>query len=130
MNNVNFIVSQGNLNNASPNQDGISGLVFYSGTLPTGFSGQTIQEIFSIIDAVNLGVTPTLFPIENYTISEYFRINPNGTLYVCFSTGETFSGYTYTSGTTDYHEVSDTQSFAAGTIRQIGVLNLIHLILV
>jgi hypothetical protein len=127
MNDVTFIKSQGNLNSTSPNQDNISGFVFYTtSSLPAGFSGATnsIQEIFSPVDAVNLGLTSTAYPIENYQISEFFRINPNATLYVTFGTGETFAtGYTYSTGSTTYSEIQSLQVYSQGTIRQCGVLN-------
>ena len=120
MNDVTFIQTQGGLNNISPNQDYTSGMIFYVNNYPVGFSGNTgnIQEIFSTVDALNLGVTDTLYPIENYQISEFFRIQPNAPLYLCFASGYTFSGGT---SAQTYSEINDIQVYANGTIRQVGI---------
>ena len=124
MNNITFIKNQGGLNLTSPSEDNISGLVFYSNTLPAGFSASNIQVVYSDLEAINLGVTTATFPIENYQISEFFRINPNATLYLSFNTTETISAsYSFSGTASSYTEVQDLQVYTNGIIRQIGVLN-------
>lgn len=60
-NDVVFKKGQGGLGRPLPGLDHISGLLFYSGaTLPTGFtSTDRIKKIFSVEDAVTLGITNT-----------------------------------------------------------------------
>lgn len=59
LNDVTFSKSQSGLGRALPGTDYVSGLLFYSdATLPTGFtSSDRIKPIFSVSDAVNLGIT-------------------------------------------------------------------------
>ena len=57
MGDVVFIESNGGLGRSLPGQDYISGLVFYTGTLPSGFSSSDrIKQIFSIEQAESLGI--------------------------------------------------------------------------
>lgn len=58
MGNVTFVEGQGGLGRSLPGQDYISGMVFYTASLPSGFTTSTrTQQIFSIIQAQNLGIT-------------------------------------------------------------------------
>ena len=60
MNNITIIKGQGGLGRALPGEDHISGMLFFASSLPTGFSsGDRIKKIFSIADAVALGITNT-----------------------------------------------------------------------
>ena len=57
MGDVVFIESNGGLGRSLPGQDYISGLVFYTGTLPSGFSSNDrIKQIFSVSQAESLGI--------------------------------------------------------------------------
>jgi hypothetical protein len=60
-NNIVFNKGQGGLGRPLPGTDYISGLLFYSGaTLPTGFSSNDrIKVVYSVDDAVDLGITNT-----------------------------------------------------------------------
>ena len=60
-NDVNIIKSASGLGTPLEGTDFISGILFYSGaTLPTGFTSTTRnQVVFSVADAVNLGITNT-----------------------------------------------------------------------
>jgi hypothetical protein len=59
------------------------------------------------------GGSPSYQDVWHYQISEFFRLNPKGTVYVGF--------YEVPSSTYDYSEVTLMQQFAEGKIRQIGV---------
>lgn len=59
LNNITFVLGQGGLGRPLPNDDHISGLIFYTanGSLPTGFSTtDRIKQIFSTADAEALGI--------------------------------------------------------------------------
>jgi len=57
MGDVVFIESNGGLGRSLPGQDYISGLVSYTGTLPSGFSStDRIKQIFSVSQAESLGI--------------------------------------------------------------------------
>jgi hypothetical protein len=57
LNNLSFVLGQGGLGRPLPGQDYISGLIFYSGVLPSGFStGSRIKRFFSAADAVTAGI--------------------------------------------------------------------------
>ena len=57
LNNVNFVLGQGGLGRPLPGQDYISGLLFYSASLPSGFStSNRIKKFFSVADAVAAGI--------------------------------------------------------------------------
>jgi len=55
--NILFNLGQGGLGRPSDSLDGISGLLFYANTLPSGFGvNDRIQKVFSIADAETLGI--------------------------------------------------------------------------
>jgi hypothetical protein len=57
MNNITFVKGQGGLGRPLAGSDYISGLLFYTSTLPSGFSSTNrIKQFFSISDAVNAGI--------------------------------------------------------------------------
>jgi hypothetical protein len=57
LNNITFRLGQGGLSRPLPGEDYISGLVFYTASLPSGFSSSSrIKEIFSVSDAEALGI--------------------------------------------------------------------------
>ena len=57
LNNILFNLGQGGLGRPLPGQDYISGLIFYTGSLPSGFnSSNRIKQIFSVADAEALGI--------------------------------------------------------------------------
>lgn len=60
LNDITFIKGQGGLGRPLPGEDFISGLLFYSATLPSGFtSANRIKQVFSLADAENLGIVGT-----------------------------------------------------------------------
>ena len=57
MNNISFVKGKGGLGRPLAGKDHISGLLFYSNTLPSGFSTSArIKQFFSISDAENAGI--------------------------------------------------------------------------
>lgn len=60
LNDITFVKGQGGLGRPLPGEDYISGLLFYSGTLPSGFSSSDrIKLVGSVQDAEALGITDT-----------------------------------------------------------------------
>jgi hypothetical protein len=57
LNNISFVKGKGGLGRPLAGKDYISGLLFYTNTLPSGFSTTNrIKQIFSVADAVALGI--------------------------------------------------------------------------
>lgn len=60
LNNISFVKGKGGLGRPLAGKDYISGLLFYTNTLPSGFSSTNrIKQIFSVADAVALGIGKT-----------------------------------------------------------------------
>jgi hypothetical protein len=60
LNNISFVKGKGGLGRPLAGKDYISGLLFYTNTLPSGFSTTNrIKQIFSVADAVALGIDKT-----------------------------------------------------------------------
>ena len=120
-NNVIINYSTSGLGTPAIGQDFISGLIFYSATtVPSGFSANTVQEIFSVAEAEALGITlatqvsaSTYTDVMHYHIAEYFRSNPTGDLWVNISASA--------SSASSYSEIVTLQNAANGIIRQIGI---------
>jgi len=109
---------QGGLGRALPQQDHISGLVFYipNANLPAGFTvSDRIKEVFSIEEAEALGITEgsATTGVLWYHINEYFIFQPDGDLYVGL----------YDDTAPDLTSVELVQTFALGKIRQFGIHN-------
>lgn len=57
LNNIVFILGQGGLGRPLPGEDFISGLMFYTGTLPGGFTTTNrVKQVFSVSEAEALGI--------------------------------------------------------------------------
>jgi hypothetical protein len=98
--------------------DGISGLLFYNGTLPAGFSASDrVKKVFSIEEAEALGIAKDSVnsAVEWYHINEFFRINPSGSLWIGI--------FAIPGGAYDFAEVETMQNIATGEIRLFGVYN-------
>ena len=106
-------VGKDGLGRRPPNEDKISGLLFFS-TLPAGFSSSDrVKKVFQLQEAEDLGITVALFPVHHYHISEYFRGNPEGELWVGI--------YAVPGGSYTFAEIESMVKAAAGEIRQLGV---------
>jgi len=120
---VSITIQNGGLATTGTDGNLISGLVFYntnysllSATTGIVYSASTysIGAVGSTIDAENLGISTSLFPIEHYQINEYFIANPNAYLY--FLIAPTGATHTFT-------EVTTLQQYAIGAIVRFGVVD-------
>jgi hypothetical protein len=117
---VTVSIGSGGLGRRAANQDKISGLLFYNDTLPASFGiTDRYKKVYSLDEAELLGIAEGSadHAVEWYHISEYFRGNPDGELWI---------GYNAILGTgiiSDYtHEGIDAmQRASSGEIRLMGV---------
>ena len=111
--------TNGNIPRSIAGEDHISGLLFYSSKLPSGFSETNrIQAVSSIETAEKLGITsdaetPWDIRVLHYQLREIFNLNPAISLYVGI--------YKPTSGTPTFSEIKTMQNYTGGKLRQIGV---------
>ena len=119
VNSITFNVQQGGLGRAIPGKDYYSGMVFFPATFPTGFSAtDQIKQIFTTEEAEALGITVSLYPLEHYHISEYFRMleKTGGTGVLWVYMGDTVGLEDY-----DGSQIPLIQNFANGDLRQVGI---------
>ena len=118
---VTFVREDGTLNSPATGYDHVSGLLFdlpSMTSMPSGVKLNDVIQIFSTNEAVNLGITPYeeegesnfFYGIPHFHISEFFRMNPNGSLYVMFANCDS-----------DWSAIKTIQAAAQGNIRQLGV---------
>ncbi len=118
--------TNGNIVRSLPGEDHISGLVFYSDTLPVadegveGFSAtERIHAISSIETAEKYGITADAAAWEtrvlHYTLASIFNMNPGVTLYV--------GVFKPAAGANAFSEIKQIQNYAGGRLRQVGVWN-------
>lgn len=122
LNDVTIIKQGGGLGRRNPSQDMVSGLVLHGVGTPDLALGD-IVTLFSVRDAEGLGLTraydTTNQVLVHYHISEFFRMNPNGELWLLL----------VAQTVTDWSLLADKdQAYAAkllrtanGRIRQLGV---------
>jgi hypothetical protein len=120
LNDIRFIKGQGGLGRPLAGEDHISGYVqFYTNAnLPTGFSTtDRIKQVFSLQEAEQLGIASgsATTGITHYHVSEYFRIQPQGNLFIGL----------FDSTAIDYSVIETVQNFSNGKIRQIAVYDQI-----
>lgn len=118
--NVNFIRKDGNLTSTALGNDHISGLLFdipSNTQMPSGVKIGDVNQIFSLKDAEKLGINEYskdadsfYYGIPHFHISEFFRIKPNGSLYIMFD-----------DCSKNWEALQTMQSIAQGEIRQVGV---------
>lgn len=109
-------VGQSGLGRRPLNEDKISGLLFFNDTLPSGFTSSTReQKVYSLEEAEALGIAEgsSDHAVEWYHISEYFRMNPDGELWIGY--------YAVPASTYDFVEIATLIRAASGEIRQLGV---------
>jgi hypothetical protein len=113
---VTINVGQGGLGRRALNKDKISGLLFFDDTLPSGFvTSDRVKKVFSLAEAEALGIAQAsaAHDVHWYHISEYFRINPEGELWIGYF-AVPVSTYAFT-------EITTMVNIAEGEIRQLGV---------
>lgn len=118
--------TNGNIVRSLAGEDHISGLVFYSATLPTAAEGvdgftttERIHAISSIETAEKYGITADAEAWEtkvlHYTLASVFNMNPGVTLYVGI--------FKPAAGVNAFSEIKQMQNYAGGRLRQVGVWN-------
>lgn len=112
----------GGIRYVAANNDGVSGMLVYIATIPTGFSSENIQEIRSLSDAETLGITSTStdnhIKALHYHLSEAYRLNNSLRLYLgIYSSGEDDED----TSEYDFAEISSLRRKANGEIRQVVV---------
>jgi len=121
--NLDIIIGEGGLDRPLADKDHISGLISYqpNATLPAGFGTDRIKKVFSLTEAVALGIVAGSadFGVIHYHVQEYFRIQPKGELwiYIVDASAIIFTAY-------NFADVSVLQLEAEGEIRQLGVIQL------
>lgn len=110
--------TNGNIPRSLAGEDHISGLLFYSGKLPSGFTDTSrVQAVSSIETAEKLGITSEAedwdIQVLHYQLREIFNLNPAISLYVGI--------FKPASGVPTFSEIKTMQNYAGGKIRQIGV---------
>lgn len=126
MQNLTITRTNGNLVRSLAGEDHISGLVFYSATLPVADEGvkgftdtERIHAISTIETAEKLGITADAESWEtkvlHYTLASILNINPGVSLYVGI--------FKPAAGANAFSEIKQLQNFAGGRLRQVGVWN-------
>lgn len=126
MQNLTITRTNGNLVRSLAGEDHISGLVFYSATLPVADGGapeftatERIHTISSIETAEKYGITADAAAWEtkvlHYILESIFNMNPGVSLYVGI--------FKPAAGTNAFSEIKQIQNFAGGRLRQVGVWN-------
>lgn len=124
--NLTITRTNGNLVRSLAGEDHISGLVFYSATLPVADEGvkgftdtERIHAISTIETAEKLGITADAEAWEtkvlHYTLASIFNMNPGVSLYVGI--------FKPAAGANAFSEIKQLQSFVGGRLRQVGVWN-------
>ncbi len=111
LNDVTFEKKSGGIQSIAPGKDHVSGLIFY--TTKSNPFPEDAYPIGSVKDLDGFGVdseTGSDYAVLHYHISEFFRMNPKGKLWV---TVDTFNS--------DFEEIDEMQRASNGEIRQIGV---------
>jgi len=112
---VTTVVQQGGIGRRGPSRDGVAGLLWYSDTLPAGFSSSTREKrVLTLEDAEALGILDTVSAVQvlHYHVSEFFRLNPEGELWI---------GIYDVPDTYDFTELEALYNAAQGDIRITGI---------
>ena len=114
---ISFTRGKGGLGRSLPGEDYISSLNVYIDSLPTGFGIDNIKRVRSLEEAEDLGIVEgdANFGVLWYHISEYFRIQAKGDLYIGIY-NKPVDPTTHT-----FDEVELVQNFAEGKVRQAAI---------
>lgn len=126
MQNLTITRTNGNIVRSLPGEDHISGLVFYSATLPVADEGvdgftatERIHAISSLPTAEKYGITADASAWEtrvlHHILGSIFNINPGVSLYVGI--------FKPAIGANAFSEIKQIQNYAGGRLRQVGVWN-------
>ncbi|MBR4199239.1 MAG: DUF2586 family protein [Bacteroidales bacterium] len=142
LNNIRFVKTNGGMARPSASEDPISGLIFEGLGLTFGVGNivgmdevrmnASIAESYAkklqyVEQLDDLGITHTDAPANGtlsnvqmamnavyYHVSEFFRINPEGTLYLMLKASNI---------AVDATDIEELQNYAGGSLRQVGVFN-------
>jgi hypothetical protein len=120
MNDITFVKGQGGLTRTLPGEDHYSGLLYYAlnaAVMPSGWNDGETKRIYSKSDLElkNVLATTSGFEVLHYHVREFFRLNPDGVLWVQIKkleTGDTAP---------DFTEIGPLINYADGKIRQAGI---------
>jgi len=114
LNELKFNKSTNGLGKQNISNDGISALVFYNDTLPSGFSTtDNIKAVFSLGQAEELGIIAASFPLIHYQVDEFFRGNSEQKLYILIA-DVPVAAY-------DFEEVTTVVNFSNSEVKLVGV---------
>jgi len=86
VNGVTVLKQAGALNRGPQGEDRICGMLYGASTAPSGLAFGTVQKLESLQEAVDLGITAdydtTNDELLYYFISEFFRLSPQGKLWI------------------------------------------------
>jgi hypothetical protein len=127
LNNISFVKGKGGLGRALAGKDYISGLLFYTNTLPSGFSTTNrIKQIFSVADAVALGINKTYADETQatgvYTVSAMGATGDSITINFLEPENKTVALGTYIKASTD----TTTLLVATGIVASINAGTFVH----
>lgn len=113
--NLTINIQSGGLSRTNPDENNISGLLCFNGTMPVSgwtSTGNTVA-LRSISEAEKTyGITETgNHSVEWFQVNEFFNAAPSSTLYLGI----------YPSGSTTYSEITLMQNKAQGKIRRLGI---------
>lgn len=127
LNNISFVKGKGGLGRPLAGKDYISGLLFYTNTLPSGFSTTNrIKQIFSVADAVALGINKTYADETQatgvYTVSAMGATGDSITINFLEPENKTVALGTYVKASTD----TTTLLVATGIVASINAGTFVH----
>jgi hypothetical protein len=109
-------VGKDGLGYRAPNKDKISGYLSYMAVLPAGFGvNDRVKKVYSLSEAEALGIAKgsVNHAVHHYHISEFFRMNPEGELWIgCFAVP---------AGAYDFAEIGTMMMSASAEVRQLGI---------
>lgn len=110
MNDINFELGSGGLGAQLPTDDNVTGLLFYQ-SQPGSWGTSKVRSFRSIeqVEAAGIAETDPTFALVWYTCSEFFRMNPQGILFLIF----------------DLIDASEIVNLTSGRVRQYGVFDTI-----
>lgn len=127
LNNISFVKGKGGLGRPLAGKDYISGLLFYTATLPSGFSSaDRTKQIFSVADAKALGINGDYNDETQatgvFTISAAGATGDSISLVFAEPEAKSIALGTYVKASTD----SNVTAVAAGLVSAINALTYVH----